>query len=176
MLKLKQWNLSQGEVTVAAEEWVELANGCLCCSVKTEFVSALEGLMEKRSRFDYILIETTGAPSPWLIHRGYVLLSNTITDANIVHEGLYNRTYHSSRWPIHGEYSDMPNIPVNCLCQAQHPCQHTPPHWLRKVGHPLSLSSNSWLKFDDQKKWQQFDQDAITYGPTKVQMGRAASG
>lgn len=45
----------------ALEEWVELANGCLCCSVKTEFVQALEALMQRRSRFDYILIETTGA-------------------------------------------------------------------------------------------------------------------
>ena len=40
---------------------MELANGCLCCSVKTEFVQALEALMQRRSRFDYILIETTGA-------------------------------------------------------------------------------------------------------------------
>ena len=39
---------------------MELANGCLCCSVKTEFVAALEGLLRKKSGFDYILIETTG--------------------------------------------------------------------------------------------------------------------
>ncbi|KAK9839865.1 hypothetical protein WJX81_007319 [Elliptochloris bilobata] len=48
----------------ALEEWVELANGCLCCSVKTEFVQALEALMQRRSRFDYILIETTGLADP----------------------------------------------------------------------------------------------------------------
>ena len=56
----------QGGVVVPAEEWVELANGCLCCSVKSDFVAALEGLMLKRDKFDYILIETTGkqhAPS-----------------------------------------------------------------------------------------------------------------
>lgn len=39
---------------------MELANGCLCCSVKSDFVAALEGLMLKRDKFDYILIETTG--------------------------------------------------------------------------------------------------------------------
>ena len=50
----------QGKAAVSAEEWVELANGCLCCSVKTEFVTALEGLLRRRSGFDYILIETTG--------------------------------------------------------------------------------------------------------------------
>ena len=46
----------------AVEEWVELANGCLCCSVKSDFVSALEALMLKRDKFDYVLIETTGGP------------------------------------------------------------------------------------------------------------------
>lgn len=49
---------------VPAEEWVELANGCLCCSVKSDFVAALEGLMLKRDKFDYILIETTGLADP----------------------------------------------------------------------------------------------------------------
>ncbi|KAK9809219.1 hypothetical protein WJX72_011554 [[Myrmecia] bisecta] len=46
------------------EEWVELANGCLCCSVKDDFVQALEALMQKRNKFDYILVETTGLADP----------------------------------------------------------------------------------------------------------------
>lgn len=54
----------KGGVVVPAEEWVELANGCLCCSVKSDFVAALEGLMLKRDKFDYILIETTGLADP----------------------------------------------------------------------------------------------------------------
>ena len=54
------WPDIQDDVVVPAEEWVELANGCLCCSVKSDFVAALEGLMLKRDKFDYILIETTG--------------------------------------------------------------------------------------------------------------------
>ncbi len=40
---------------------MELANGCLCCSLKDDFLRALEALMEQRQRFDYILVETTGA-------------------------------------------------------------------------------------------------------------------
>ena len=57
----------QDNEVVPAEEWVELANGCLCCSVKNDFVAALEGLMLKRDKFDYILIETTGQPdSEWV--------------------------------------------------------------------------------------------------------------
>lgn len=48
-----------------ATDWLELTNGCLCCSVKSDFVAALEGLLEqKRNKFDYILIETTGLANP----------------------------------------------------------------------------------------------------------------
>mmetsp|Transcript_16881 Transcript_16881/g.40239 ORF Transcript_16881/g.40239 Transcript_16881/m.40239 type:complete len:482 (-) Transcript_16881:583-2028(-) len=53
-----------GKAKPMVEEWVELSNGCLCCSVKDNFVQALEALMGKRDKFDYILIETTGLANP----------------------------------------------------------------------------------------------------------------
>ena len=56
------WLLMQDNAAFALQEVIELANGCLCCSVKDDFVQALEALMQQRSRFDYILIETTGRP------------------------------------------------------------------------------------------------------------------
>ena len=46
------------------EEWLELRNGCLCCSVKDNGVKAIENLMLKRGKFDYILLETTGLADP----------------------------------------------------------------------------------------------------------------
>lgn len=46
------------------EEWLELNNGCLCCSVKDNGVKAIEDLMKKRGKFDYILLETTGLADP----------------------------------------------------------------------------------------------------------------
>ncbi|EPS37400.1 hypothetical protein H072_8879 [Dactylellina haptotyla CBS 200.50] len=46
------------------EEWLELNNGCLCCTVKDNGVNAIESLMEKRGKFDYILLETTGLADP----------------------------------------------------------------------------------------------------------------
>ena len=45
-------------------EWLELRNGCLCCSVKDNGVKAIENLMEKKGKFDYILLETTGLADP----------------------------------------------------------------------------------------------------------------
>ncbi|XP_010177904.1 PREDICTED: COBW domain-containing protein 2-like [Mesitornis unicolor] len=46
------------------EEWLELRNGCLCCSVKDNGVKAIENLMRRRGKFDYILLETTGLADP----------------------------------------------------------------------------------------------------------------
>ncbi|GES86886.1 COBW domain-containing protein 1-like isoform X1 [Rhizophagus clarus] len=46
------------------EEWLELKNGCLCCSVKDNGVKAIENLMQKKGKFDYILLETTGLADP----------------------------------------------------------------------------------------------------------------
>uniref|UniRef100_A0A8C4P649 CobW C-terminal domain-containing protein n=1 Tax=Dromaius novaehollandiae TaxID=8790 RepID=A0A8C4P649_DRONO len=49
------------------EEWLELRNGCLCCSVKDNGVKAIENLMQKRGKFDYILLETTGLADPGIV-------------------------------------------------------------------------------------------------------------
>ncbi|XP_040844858.1 COBW domain-containing protein 2-like isoform X9 [Ochotona curzoniae] len=49
------------------EEWLELGNGCLCCSVKDNGIRAIENLMQKKGKFDYILLETTGLADPGII-------------------------------------------------------------------------------------------------------------
>ncbi|ANZ77420.1 BA75_04788T0 [Komagataella pastoris] len=46
------------------EEWLDLGNGCLCCSVKDNGVAAIERLIAKKAGFDYILLETTGVADP----------------------------------------------------------------------------------------------------------------
>lgn len=46
------------------EEWLDLKNGCLCCTVKDKGLKAIESLMERRGKFDYILLETTGLADP----------------------------------------------------------------------------------------------------------------
>lgn len=58
--------ISEGEdgSKPVVEEWVELPNGCVCCTVKHSFVQALEELMVQRQRFDHILLETTGLANP----------------------------------------------------------------------------------------------------------------
>ncbi len=65
-----------GEVSIdhllvrqAAENIVELRNGCLCCSIRGDLVMTLRDLHEKRilgeiADFDYVVIETTGLADP----------------------------------------------------------------------------------------------------------------
>ncbi|KAG5642415.1 hypothetical protein DXG03_002817 [Asterophora parasitica] len=47
-----------------SEEILELANGCLCCSIKDSGAAAIEKLMRRRGAFDHILLETTGLADP----------------------------------------------------------------------------------------------------------------
>ncbi|KAG6887721.1 hypothetical protein C0995_013315 [Termitomyces sp. Mi166 len=47
-----------------SEEILELANGCLCCSIKDSGVAAIEKLMQRKGAFDHILLETTGIADP----------------------------------------------------------------------------------------------------------------
>ncbi|KDN48243.1 hypothetical protein RSAG8_02835, partial [Rhizoctonia solani AG-8 WAC10335] len=55
---------SPDEPAALATEFLELANGCLCCSVKDAGVAAIEKLMRKQGAFDYIMLETTGLADP----------------------------------------------------------------------------------------------------------------
>ena len=43
---------------------VELANGCICCTVADDFVPALKGLLDRPSPPEHIVIETSGLALP----------------------------------------------------------------------------------------------------------------
>lgn len=47
-----------------AEDMVELANGCVCCSINNDFVAAVSRVLQTRERIDYLVIETTGLADP----------------------------------------------------------------------------------------------------------------
>lgn len=42
--------INEGEGDALVEEWVELANGCVCCNVKHSLVQALEQLVQRKER------------------------------------------------------------------------------------------------------------------------------
>ena len=66
---------------------VELANGCLCCTVADEFVPAMEALLNRAEPPDHIVIETSGLALPkpllkafgWPGVRGRVTVDGVVT-------------------------------------------------------------------------------------------------
>jgi len=53
-----------GDPACPEENIVELANGCLCCTVADEFVPALDTILSRRPAVDHIVIETSGLALP----------------------------------------------------------------------------------------------------------------
>ena len=53
-----------GDAACPQENIVELANGCLCCTVADEFIPALTALLSRTPRVDHIVIETSGLALP----------------------------------------------------------------------------------------------------------------
>ncbi len=48
----------------AGEDIVELANGCVCCSINNDLANALAGLLQREKKLDYLVVETTGVADP----------------------------------------------------------------------------------------------------------------
>jgi cobalamin biosynthesis protein CobW len=55
---------SCGIESCSEDSIVELANGCICCTVADDFVPALKGLLDRPSPPEHIVIETSGLALP----------------------------------------------------------------------------------------------------------------
>src|ERR1700694_2140097 len=53
-----------GDAACPEQNIVELANGCLCCTVEAAFVAALDVILGLRPAVEHILIETSGLALP----------------------------------------------------------------------------------------------------------------
>jgi cobalamin biosynthesis protein CobW len=53
-----------GDAACPEENIVELANGCLCCTVADEFVPALDAILAREPAVEHIVIETSGLALP----------------------------------------------------------------------------------------------------------------
>ena len=65
---------------------VELANGCLCCTVQEEFAPAMELLAARRDDIDYLVIETSGLalPKPLVQAFQWPALRNAFTVDSVI--------------------------------------------------------------------------------------------
>ena len=81
------------------EDILELANGCICCTVADDFVPTMEALLGRENRPDQIVIETSGLAMPkplvkafnWPEIRTQVTVDSVVTvvDGPAVADGLF---------------------------------------------------------------------------------------
>lgn len=80
------------------DEWLELNNGCMCCTAQTQTVTALEDLIRRKGTFDLILVETAGLADPGPVAAmfwqdealcGNLFLSGVVTVVDSVNIGRY---------------------------------------------------------------------------------------
>ncbi|HVW92173.1 MAG TPA: cobalamin biosynthesis protein CobW [Devosia sp.] len=60
-----------GEETCREEDMIELANGCICCTVAEDFIPTMSELLARPDRPDHIIIETSGLALPQPLIRAF---------------------------------------------------------------------------------------------------------
>ena len=77
---------SCADASCPVENIVELANGCICCTVADDFIPTIEALMALPQRPDHILIETSGLalPKPLLKAFDWPAIRSRITVDGVV--------------------------------------------------------------------------------------------
>lgn len=60
-----------GEAVCREEDVIELANGCICCTVADDFIPTMTKLLDRGATFDHIIIETSGLALPQPLVRAF---------------------------------------------------------------------------------------------------------
>src|SRR6202171_4484245 len=78
-----------GDTACPEENIVELANGCLCCTVADEFVPALDTILSRQPAVEHIVIETSGLalPKPLVQAFHWPAIKSRVTVAGVVAAG-----------------------------------------------------------------------------------------
>ena len=63
-LNIESMIAKDGSSGTSLQDFIELPNGCVCCTVKDDLITTLETLLERRQELDYILIEASGMANP----------------------------------------------------------------------------------------------------------------
>ena len=82
-----------GIESCADEDIMELANGCLCCTVADDFIPTMEALLDRPNPPEHIIIETSGLALPkplvkavdWPTLRPRVTVDGVVTVVNAGH-------------------------------------------------------------------------------------------
>ncbi|RUT28791.1 cobalamin biosynthesis protein CobW [Arsenicitalea aurantiaca] len=60
-----------GDETCREEDMIELANGCICCTVADDFIPTMKALLARTDRPDHIVVETSGLALPQPLIRAF---------------------------------------------------------------------------------------------------------
>lgn len=60
-----------GNENCTEDDIIELANGCICCTVADDFVPTMQKLLARKDRLDHIIIETSGLALPQPLVRAF---------------------------------------------------------------------------------------------------------
>ena len=60
-----------GDETCREEDMIELANGCICCTVADDFIPTMKAILARPDRPDHIVIETSGLALPQPLIRAF---------------------------------------------------------------------------------------------------------
>lgn len=80
-----------GDETCREEDMIELANGCICCTVADDFIPTMTTLLARPDRPDHIVIETSGLALPqplirafnWPAIKSEVTIDGVVTVADV---------------------------------------------------------------------------------------------
>ena len=88
-----------GNDNCTGDDIIELANGCICCTVADDFIPTMQKLLSRKDRPDHIIIETSGLALPqplvrafnWPEIKAQVTVDGVITvvDAKALAEGRF---------------------------------------------------------------------------------------
>lgn len=88
-----------GSDACSEDDIIELANGCICCTVADDFVPTMEKLLSRKDKPDHIIIETSGLALPQPLVRAFnwpgiksqVTVNGVVTvvDAKALNEGRF---------------------------------------------------------------------------------------
>ena len=57
-------NIDAALVEGVAENTINLANGCICCEIRDDLITSIEGLLTREESIDYVIVEASGVAEP----------------------------------------------------------------------------------------------------------------
>ncbi|MEM7652777.1 MAG: cobalamin biosynthesis protein CobW [Pseudomonadota bacterium] len=121
-----------GDETCAEDDVIELANGCICCTVADDFLPAMQKILDRPDRPDHIVIETSGLALPqplvkafqWPDIRTRVTVDGVVTvvDGAAVSEGRFAHDEHAVEAQRAADESLDHETPLSELFEDQLTC------------------------------------------------------